>query len=585
MLVLTLFAVCVLVPGDPPPARACAPTIADDKALKALDAWLKLYRAGKVDYLSKNPIKESLAIKFGLLPKNGLGDATWAGDLSAILDAVAKLDDAEAAASLLDVAAIGLDAGKYDYAMAPGLVRAAGEEALAKLSTTAAKDEIARAARGERKADKGMVVALQAAGVRCLGRFKDRTMRTTIEGLLADNDEIVRANAAEALATLGDDEAALALIGALERETSDSVLTTVANSLRSLFAKHLKNDKAAPAAAEKGDAAGAQAEAAVPESVRLAVRTAIKALGRSTWRADMAIVRLLDEFRSAETVPALIAVLERFRDHPEEVKSGKLSGLLQYQAHDLLVAMTGAVFPADQPDKWRELWERDKDSIKVTEKHEPKGPPSTVSGGFCGIPVQGTRVVFVLDLSGSMDWPCAGNTAKDAPSGLKYAQQELRRAMDAIAPNAQFTLVTFNGDAKAEVWSKEMVTASDKNRQKFLKHVDGLRALGGTNLWGGLEETLKIKSLTYGSRYDSNVDEVFILSDGAPSVGDVIDPLEILRMVKDANRFANVRINTVFLNTVKPANVNVAPMDHMTITAAELMKRIAEQNGGKFKEL
>ena len=151
------------------------------------------------------------------------------------------------------------------------------------------------------------------------------------------------------------------------------VLPAVVQALRTLYEKYLPKpsstaaakpeDKEAGGAKESGEKATGEAAAAKPatpagppESVRLAVRAAIKALGRSTWRADMVIVRLLDDFRSAESVPALITVLERFRDHPEEVQSGKLSGLLLHRAHELLVSMTGAVYPATQPDKWRELW-------------------------------------------------------------------------------------------------------------------------------------------------------------------------------------------------------------------------------------
>ncbi|MFY9341414.1 MAG: VWA domain-containing protein, partial [Planctomycetota bacterium] len=327
----------------------------------------------------------------------------------------------------------------------------------------------------------------------------------------------------------------------------------------------------------------------LPESVRLAVRAANRALGRTTWRADLALLGLLDEFRSLETVPALIAQLEYFFAHLDEVKSGKLSGLAVYQAHELLVSMTGAVFPADQPEKWRAFWEAEKDKIAVTEKRNPAaaGAPTTVAGGFCGIPVQGTRVVFVVDLSGSMDWPMAD----DGPDGKKkkmirldFAKRELKRAMDLISPNAQFNLITFNGNPKAESWKPAMVQATPANREAFKKYVDGLRADGGTNVWSGLEDALKIKSVVFGNRYTTNIDELFVLSDGAPTVGDVQDPVEILRLVQECNKFANVRINTIFISSETPEEYrNREPK--MKITPQELMRRMAQENGGKFREL
>jgi hypothetical protein len=610
-------------PGPTQPLQPLVGIVGDEKAPKALDAWLKLYRSGKIDFRSKDNIaKDSIAMKFGVAPKSGLGHPTWAGDLEAILEALVRLDTAEAALGVLEVAAIGIDQGKYTVEMAPYDVRALAETWAAKFTSAPAKETFAKAARGELKVDKAQQVAMQTAGIHCLVKTKDLAFRQVLEQALGDGDEIVRISAAEGLGALGDDTAALALIALLERDTVDAVLIAAAQSLRSLYSKHLpksggtmaptpaptpapapagedtKPGEAPKEGAPKADdkpaepaapapAAAAPVPAELPESVRLAVRAALKALGRTTWRADMALVRLLDDFRSLETVPALVLVLERFKAHPEEVKSGKLSGLLLYQAHELLVAMTGAVYPADQPEKWRELWEKEKDKIQVTTKREPAVAHTVVDTGFCGIPVLGTRVVFVLDLSGSMDFDMdevGADGKKVRAVRLDFAKRELCRAIDVIAPNAQFNLVTFNGDDKAKAWEKSLVPATQKNRERFKKDVNGLRALGGTNLWSGLEDALKIKSLVYGNHYASNIDELFILSDGAPSVGDVQDPIEILRLVQECNKFSNVRINTIFISST-PREDQRRAEPRMSITPQELMRRMAEQNGGKFKEL
>ncbi len=611
-------------------AAIAAQPIANEKPLRALDAWLRLYRAGKIDFRSDDNIgKDSIAVKFGIAPKSGLGHPTWAGDLDAILEAVVALDTPEAAQAVLEVAAVGIDQGKYEWHHAPYDVRDAGEKWATKLASAAAREHFAKAARGEVKSDKQFAVAMQTAGVRCLGRLRDPAHRSVLEQALGDGDEIVRVSAAEALAALGDEEAAPALAALLDREQVDAVLVAAAQALRAIYAKYLPKaggdappaaviepspDKpgdtpaAGASAAASGEASGAgtapaaaptpaaapapaaaAARADLPESLRLAVRGAIRALGRTTWRADMALVSFLDDFRSLETVPALIAVLERFKMHPEELKSGKLSGLLLYQAHELLVSMTGAVYAADQPELWRTFWDTEKDKIVVTSKRDPAtaGAPKTVASGFCGIPVQGTRAVFVLDLSGSMDWPMdeVGTDGKKQRSiRLDFAKRELCRAIDAISPNAQFNLITFNGNPKAEAWRKDLAPATERNRDALKKYVNAMRAIGGTNLWSGLEEALKIKSLVYGNRYTTNIDELFVVSDGAPTVGDVKDPLEILRLVQECNKFAQVRINTIFISSATPAEARQAE-PRMAITPQELMRRMAEQNGGKFREL
>ena len=637
MLDLLLAASCCCLPISAPPTTTVDATLVakpgDDKPLRALEAWMTLWRNGKIDFVRKvlkrgelpeweRIGKDSIAAKFGLAPKNAVGDITWQSDLKMILDAVVKLDDAEAAQALLEVAAVGIDPSKYTIEMAAYDVRSLGEGALAKLQSAAAKEAVATAARGAAKVDKNKVIGVQAAAVRCLGGMNDKAYRSVVEGALNDTDEIVRVHAAEALEKMGMEESGLALVSALDRESNDAVLAAVVHALQKIFAKYLNVAQSAPTAdsgkageakpadpadkkepaAKNGEAAPAEptpasapapaaAPAELPEVLRLVVRSSINALGRSNWRADMALVRLLGDFRSVETVPALIAILERFRDHADDVKSGKLSGLLLYQAHELLVSMTGAVFPASSPEKWREFWELEKDKIQVTKRRELTGHEKTVAGGFCGIPVQGTRVVFIVDLSGSMDWDMdkvEADGRKTLQKRIDFAKRELCRAMDVIAPNAMFNLVTFNGNPKAEVWKeKGLVPATEPNRKAFKQYVENLRADGGTNVWAGLQEALKIKSQVYGTRYESNVDEVFILSDGAPTAGEVTDPIEILRLVEEANKFANMRINTIFISSATPPE-HQRNQPKMEITPQEFMKRMAEQNQqnrGKFREL
>jgi len=555
----------------------------DDKALRALDAWLKLYRSGGMDLRAKDIAKDSIAVKFGIAPKSGLRKPTWLGDLEAILDAVVQLDDANAAQGLLEVAAVGLDlTGKYTLEMAPYAVRAAGEKAIAKLTSGPAKEVLVSAARGETEVKQRMAAA-QSAALMCLGRSRDVSCRPVLEQALGAGDEMVRIAAAEALGELGDEAAALPLVALLDRETVDAVLMTAAHSLRRLYAKYLP--KAGDASAQPASPAGAPKE--LPAGVPQAARSATQALGRTTWRADMELIRLLDEFRSKEAVPALITQLERFSAHPEELKSGKLSGLLLCKAHALLVGMTGAEFPADQHEKWRAFWDAEKDKITVSDKGKPAPGALPIAGSsLCGIPVQGTRVAFLLDVSQSMDWPMdvENPDVVKRMKRLDFAKRELKGAIDAMSPSAQFSLITFNGEDKAELWKLAPVPATKPNRESFKKWIDGVRALGsGANLWAGLEEALKVKSVVY-VNHSSNFDELFVLSDGVPTCGAVQDPIEILHLVQECNRFACVRINTIFFRTVAPPDV-MKREARMSISPQEFMHRMAEQNGGTFKEL
>ena len=71
---------------------------------------MKLYRKGKVDYRSPEPLgKKSVALKYKVRAKNDLGNPTWSGDLKLILKVLAQRNDAESARAMADVAAVGLD--------------------------------------------------------------------------------------------------------------------------------------------------------------------------------------------------------------------------------------------------------------------------------------------------------------------------------------------------------------------------------------------------------------------------------------------------------------------------------------------
>lgn len=616
MLAPFLAAICglaapLLAPSSPSLAIA-AP--ADDKAAKALAAWLKLYRGGKIkiysaEILRRAPLqvdwrqqeitaKDSIAIKFGVAPKGRLGEMTWLGDVETIAAELAKTDDAAAGEALVDLASVGMDHEEYTREMAPELVRGVGERNLAKLTSEGAREAVAAFVRGQAKTDRTRAAAQQGAAVRALAAWREPKYRQIVENLLAQADPVLRFHAAGALGDLGDEAAAPALIGALEHESSEVVLPALADALRSIFAKYVpkaavqaKAPKAPDAEDPRDDAPkdpkpDAAKPPTAPTSTRLAVRAAMAALGRSSWRADMALLRLLDDFRDKAAIPVLIGVLERFRDNPDQVQSGKLSGLVLHRTHELLVSMTGAVFPATEPDKWRTLWEQEQDRIEITVAHAPPANTHTVASGFCGIPVQGTRVLFILDLSRSMTFAMADKhttTGGSAPvaTRIDFARRELNAAIDQVSPNGSLNLITFDGNTKAKLWNKGMLSATDKNREKLKKYVAELEPDGGTNLWSALEEALKFKSLVYGDRYETNVDEIFLLSDGAPSVGEVLDPNEILRLVRESNRFARMRINTVFISSPNDEERRQQAPWMEGVTPEELMRRLAEENGGK----
>lgn len=586
ILLLTLPAVLATAPAaalDTPCAVTCEQK--NDKTFKALVQWLKLYRSGKIKIMSREFLgKRSLAVKFSLATPGEAADMTRKDELTFLLEKAAAHNDSDAARVMLPFAAIGLDRGRIEYTfeMAPFSVRKIAEKELMKLSSEEAREYLTKVARGEIKTDKAYGSGMRAAALRYQGLNPDSNSAELLAEQLEDPELAVRLAAVEALGTLASQSSVGVLATALKQEEDEAVLIGIVRALNECFT--IKGDGSTDLNMK------ASANTELPASAGIAVRAAINTLGQASWRCDMVLVQFLGNFHSAEVIPALIAILQQYHDHPEQIASGQLSGLLLQRAHETLVGMTGAVFPANRPDLWQKQWRADREKMLVARNSEPVALPEgegTISTKkFCGIPVVGTRILFVVDLSGSMGLPMqvrvrkAEGIATEQKTRLFYAKQQLKEALDSLPENSQFNLITYNGNPKAKHWSKQLVKATKKSKDRAKKFIDGMRADGGTNMWSGMGLGLKMKSLVYGARYDSAVDEMFVLSDGAPNLGDVIDPIEILEITTETNRFNNVRINTVYISSPHEQNP-----ENNTLSPIDLMRRMAEKNGGRFVEV
>jgi hypothetical protein len=141
----------------------------------------------------------------------------------------------------------------------------------------------------------------------------------------------------------------------------------------------------------------------------------------------------------------------------------------------------------------------------------------------------------------------------------------------------------FSKDARP--WQKDLVPATAANKKKLRKFLDALKGEPYTNLWSGLKAALNLETGSYATRQAPSIDELFLLSDGAPTIGEVTDEEEILKLVTETNRFAKVRINTVFIGST-PSGMDPLKLDpgegQSAMGPEELMKRIAEQNGGRY---
>ena len=148
-------------------------------------------------------------------------------------------------------------------------------------------------------------------------------------------------------------------------------------------------------------------------------------------------------------------------------------------------------------------------------------------------------VVFALDVSGSM-------------SGRKMEQARAagRMLLQSLTPADRFRLIDFSSDVRSfrDGWT----AASGENMRDALAYLDGLRANGGTNIQGALEEALQ------GTTPDGRLPIVLFVTDGAPTVGET-RPEVIAQRVEELRR--NRRLFTFGLG----ADVNASLIEQLAL--------------------
>jgi hypothetical protein len=328
------------------------------------------------------------------------------------------------------------------------------------------------------------------------------------------------------------------------------------------------------------------------------VQPAIKALTDAVWQVRKSSIAALTRVRSADAIPALINQL------------AKEEGLLVPEISEALANLTGKEF-GSTVEKWRTWWTEVSLGYKLptpeavaylrgTRDARTGGPPREYlkSGvvAYHGIDSPSRSIIFVIDCSGSME---ALVTEKERFEGGNYpsftridiVKTELQRTIDHLESFVNFNVLSFATDI--DPWKKGLVPANILNKSAAKDWVGRLQAIGGsskedlasmglvgsanlekgkTNTFGALMAALEVKPngpRTGDKGYAVDVDTVFFLSDGRPTVGQFVDPDDILRELGAVNELRKVVIHTIAIGEFQK----------------DFMRKIAERNDGVFVDL
>lgn len=161
---------------------------------------------------------------------------------------------------------------------------------------------------------------------------------------------------------------------------------------------------------------------------------------------------------------------------------------------------------------------------------------------FYGVPVVGHRLVFVIDVSGSMNFPLG--KAGDTTPKIALAKEQLATAIARLQDYDEFNIVTF--DVVIRQMNESMVPV-EKARKKAFVFVDKLNPSGGTNLFGGLLAAFGIERPGAVPDGRDVPDQIIVLSDGMPTAGDLTDPYSIREEIARINASRRTRIDTIAL--------------------------------------
>jgi len=275
-------------------------------------------------------------------------------------------------------------------------------------------------------------------------------------------------------------------------------------------------------------------------------------LKEKTWTARSAAIEALGDIGEKGAVGPLINQIS------------KEEGRLREDCGRALQKLTGQKFGSTEA-AWRRWWEEHKSEYGGEDGEELGGHPvgrGGRDGGYYGIPIETSRAIFVVDVSGSMSGEGRSGVTK-----IQSAKNELMRVVKNFAPKGAFNLIVFNDIVKK--WQDRMMPANKGNKKAALDWVKNLEAASSTNIFDAMETAFRVAGMgATDKNYGLGADTIFLLSDGSPTKpdGGMDDWEKIIKAVREWNRLKRITIHTIGIG------------DHN----AAFMSTLAMENGGTY---
>jgi hypothetical protein len=348
---------------------------------------------------------------------------------------------------------------------------------------------------------------------------------------------------------------------------------------------------------------------------------------RDTYIRGMAAAAL-GEHRSMDALPSLMALLDdkawmvqcaalsalpRLSDKTAlKAQLGKLvelmentSGRVRVDCSEAMRRITGKNLGVE-PAPWRKAYDAgmlvgekppEESDADKPEQFKPAYANQEEKPHYYGMPVLSNRVVLVLDISLSMydaieidkdrlrretsrrkpvvtgekksDDPApAEDQGYDIPwwkvkTRLDLAKYQMMNLVSMLRDEQHFEIILFSKEVTH--WMSKLVPATSINKQKAMALLETIKPEDATNTWGAIAAAFDMVDVN--KKGDAfGPDEMYFVTDGAPSVGDITDMEQILQA-------------TLQLCKVKPLKINIIGIG----VDLNFLRKLARDTGGQSK--
>ena len=294
------------------------------------------------------------------------------------------------------------------------------------------------------------------------------------------------------------------------------------------------------------------------------------------WQVRAAACHSLAALRCKASIPALIAGLEA------ELRRKKDPWAMDMRLHRTLEGMTGIRMPVGDVGTWKKFWRQEGPGLQLVRAGDARARSRAAQDGryskFFSLRLESDRLLFIVDFSGSMVEEISLKTEMtSAKAGTKTTKaqlivDEMKKIIMSLPDGSYFNIIVFSDAVR--VWrparngSPKLVRLDDETRDDLMgSFLNKIHPRGPTNLYGALDRAIGFTGRGLRDKhYALGFDTIYILSDGAPSFGEVIDKAEIRRRVREANRLKRLTIHAITFGEKNDT---------------DFLRKLARENGGR----